>query len=122
MRIPALALSFALLASAAAAQNADLDRLRMDTLRQSNMRAEEQSNLLRRNDADVRQAIADQQRRQTQANARDLELRLASPPPASTIAPSTPSRIQSDDAAMRRLQDKELEASNARLRAITPAP
>ena len=121
MRVPVLVLSIAVVASTAAAQTADLDRLRMDNLRQNNMRAEEQTNLLRRNDADVRQAIADQQRRQTQANARELELRTA-PPAAVSTAPALPSRIQSDDQALRRLQDKELDASNARLRAITPAP
>jgi len=110
MRAPVLAFSLVLLASGAAAQTPDLDRLRLQTLQQDNMRAQEQVNIQHRNDADVRQAIAEQQRRQTQANTASLALRSA--------PPSAPP----DDDALRTLRDGALATHNARLRAITPAP
>ena len=95
------------------AQNADLDRLRLQSLQQQNMQAQEQHNALRRGDADNAQTQSDQFRLRTEDN-----LRVTRPqPPEITGA----GRIETDAEAMRRLQDEQLSQSNARLRAIEPA-
>ncbi len=116
MRTTLLALAVSLMASAAAAQTADLDRLRLQDLQQRNMREQEQSLIQRRNEADLRGALADEHRRQTQDNLRALELRAA-PPAFSLPAPLSPTPY--DAPSQRRLPAPAAETGDARLR---PAP
>lgn len=106
----------ALLSGFVLAQNADLDRLRLQSLQQQNMQAQEQQNLLRRGDADVARTLAEQDAYRTEQT-----LRESRPVGAAIPAPADSSRIASDAEALRRIQDAELAAGNARLRAITPA-
>lgn len=97
------------------AQNADLDRLRLQSLQQRNMQAQGQQNRLRLDDADLAQALSDQNRQATEQN-----LRASRPVGPTLSSPPSPSQAQTDE-SLRRLQDAELAAGNARLRAITPA-
>ena len=106
--------AIAILSGFLLAQNAELDRLRLQSLQQQNMQAQEQQNTLRRADADLAQALSDQHRQATEQNLR------ASRPVGVAPAP-VPGPVTSDNEALRRLQDAELAAGNARLRAITPA-
>lgn len=122
MRIPLpliLATTSVAVASAAFAysQSEALDRLRMQTLQQQNMRAQAQDNALRRADADLSQALAEQHRRQTRNTIRSVELRGSAP----SAPGAASSRLSDDEVALRRIQDRELDAGNARLRALAPA-
>ena len=119
--LAAAALAAAGMALPAAAQTPDLDRLRLQDLQQQNMRAQEQANILQRQQADLRQAQADQLRSQTEANL------LAAQRPLQTPNALTPTAVpdpitSADEAALARLRARLLAESNARLRAITPAP
>ena len=102
------------LSGAVWAQNNELDRLRIQSLQQQNMQAQEQHNALRRLDADKVQQQVDQFQLRTEQNVSASR----PPPPAMTTSPS---RMETDNDALRRLQDDQLAASNARLRAIQPA-
>jgi hypothetical protein len=102
----------------AAAQTPELDRLRMQQLQQQNMQAQEQQLQYGRAAADLNRAAAELNRAQTNANLRALQ--SASPTTYSAAGQVPPPAPLSDADALRRLQDAELAASNARLRAIIP--
>lgn len=114
---PAAVVLALMIASPALAQNAELDRLRLQALQDQNIRLQEQQLAQSRLEADLRQAQAEQSRMQADANLRLLESRNAA-----AVSSAASTAVIANEDAVRRLQDRELAASNARIKAIKPAP